>query len=299
MPGTFQFVSTFSSDSILSQARATNGPGVGIDDTTLASLLGGSFHFNDDQASITSVALSAGETVSLDVDFGGAGGIDNIDTRMYVIDSFGNVVANVGNSPVDVGSTSSQDPKLDFTAATAGVYFIAIVQTSNSYVNGTFEFSGGGTDGGDFTFNAGFAGLSTRTFGTLNDDTVSLTLGQRRYDGRSGNDQIYANTASTTIDGGEGNDYLQGSSGRDTLFGGDGNDTLYGSDGNDMIIGGTGSDYIAGDGNNDTLYGGSDSDTLDGGAGTDILFGENGDDYLYDGAGNDKVYGAAGKRLFL
>ena len=195
MPGTFQFANTFSSDSILSQARATSGAGVGIDDPALYSLLGASFHFDPNQASITSVALRAGATVKLDLDFGGAGGIDNIDTRLCVIDSLGNIVANINNSAVDAGSTSGLDPRLSFTAATTGVFYIAVVHQANAYVNGTFGFNGGGTDGGDFTFNAGFAGLATRTVGTSGVENFTLAVNQRRYDALGGDDYIGGSAA--------------------------------------------------------------------------------------------------------
>ena len=294
MPGTFNFGSTFSSDYIISQGRASTGAGTGIDNAALDTMLGADFHFNPDDVSISGVALRAGASVALDVDYGGAGGIDNIDTRLYVIDRFGAIVASVDNSALDVGSASGRDPKLSFTAATTGVYYVVVAHRLNLYLDNTFGFNNGGTDGGDFTLNASFSGLTARTTGTNAVDSVSLAVNQRRYDALGGNDSIYANSFATTIDGGGGDDYLQGGTGADTLFGGSGQDSLYGGVGNDLLVGGAGGDYLSGNAGLDVLFGGSGADSINGDEGADEIFGEDDTDYLNDGLGNDKVYGGEG-----
>jgi Ca2+-binding RTX toxin-like protein len=295
MPGSFQFDSVFLSDTLISQGQASLGAGVGIDNPALNTMQAARFHFNDNDVSIAAVFMTAGQQANFDVDFGQAGGIDPLNTEVWIVDETGAIVAQNDTAVgLDNGSTSTADPRIAFTAATTGLYYVVIAHAANAYINNTFGFSNTGGDSGDFLLNVSFSGLAARSTGTTGDDGTFLTMVQRRHDALSGNDNVYADAVSTIIDGNDGNDYLQGNIGNDTLIGSDGDDSLYGGSGNDAMLGGNGQDYMTGDIGSDRIHGGGGSyDTLDGGANNDLLFGEAGTDYMYDGAGNDEAHGGA------
>lgn len=78
-----------------------------------------------------SVGIGAGETITIDVDYGDSPIGVATDTRVQLLDSVGNVLASNNNAGVGsggFGSTSSLDAFLSFTVAAAGSYFIRVYQ---------------------------------------------------------------------------------------------------------------------------------------------------------------------------
>lgn len=297
MPGAFILSSQFGGTATFSQAIATKGSGVGIDESNQFTVRGASFHFSNNQASIVAVGLYAGQTINLDVDYGATSGIDSISTELWVIERNGALVAsNDTAASTDDGSTSTNDPRLSFTAAVTGVYFIAVTQAGNDYVDGTFSFDGGGVDSGDFLLNISFPTLPELHLGTGGSNTVSLLTSQRRFDARGGDDTVSASTVNTRIDGGAGDDQLFGSNGNDILHGSDGDDQLqdFSVSSKDIMFGGDGADNLFGGGGSDELLGGYDNDFLSGGDGNDFQWGDGGGDFLDGGAGSDKLRGGPG-----
>ena len=95
------------------------------------------------------------------------------------------------------------------------------------------------------------------------------------YDGRGGNDSIYAGQTHDTVIGGSGDDDLNGGGGQDWVYGGTGNDTitsdntafstfdqLFGGAGNDVIFGGDGAEVFEGGRGVDSIYGGTNVDVI-------------------------------------
>ncbi len=298
MPGTFSFSGNFDEADIVSQAAFTKGTGPGIDDPTRFSVQGADFLFHNNDVSIIGIALYAGQTIHLDVDYG-SGGIASFNSELWVIDTDGTLrVSNNNSGTTDNGSTSLADSSLDFTASTTGVYFIAASQKDNNYVDGTFGFDNNGTDGGDFLLNMSFSTLPALRHGTGGDDVVDLTPSERRYAARGGDDAIRAGDFSARIDGGRGDDYIQGDYSHahsDQISGGAGSDTLHGYDGRDLLFGNGDDDYLYGGDGSDQLFGGTEADHLYGENGNDLLTaGPGAYDYLYGGDGRDTLYGGGG-----
>ena len=298
MPGSFVFNTVFTSDNFISQTGLSAGAGTGIDDPTLFSAIGGAFNFDNNDVRIASIAVLAGQTINLDVDFGSSNNIDTINTEIWLVDANGNIVATNDTSTADSGSTGTADPKLSYTSAQTGMLFAIVAQRGNDYIDGTFGFDNGGFDTGVFQMNVGIANLAALTSGTSGDDFVFLTNAERRYAAGAGNDSIYAPVANSTIDGGDGDDYLIGNSRSDILYGGNGNDSLYGYDNRDVLVGGGGDDNLEGGLARDELFGGEGGDSLYGAEGNDRLWGEDGNDGLSGGPGSDIVNGGAGHDYF-
>jgi Ca2+-binding RTX toxin-like protein len=126
------------------------------------------------------------------------------------------------------------------------------------------------------------------------------------YHGGGGDDGFYNETdLATEAYGSWGNDFLVASMshGQAKLFGESGNDTLKGGFADDYLWGGSGNDEMRGNGGNDFLAGGltslfnliSDDDVMHGGAGNDRLFGVYGNDRLFGEGGYDILSGGAGR----
>ena len=87
-----------------------------------------------------------------------------------------------------------------------------------------------------------------------------------------GNDRIY--------NGKDGNDTIYAGPGRDLVHGGDGGDAIYGGGGEDHLVGGSGPDKLAGGDKTDTLRardGASGNDEVYGGKGKDAISADLGD----------------------
>ena len=295
MPGSFDFLSTFTSDNVLAQTAMSQGTGSGIDTPNRFSALGGAFTFNNNEANIVPVAVFAGQTLRLDVDFGSSNNIDPINTELWLVDAFGNVLATNDNASADLGSTGVQDPRLSYTAAATGLVYVVVVQRDNNYLDGEFRFDGNGSDTGVFQLNISLAGLDPLLSGTSGDDSITLLAGQTRYRGLAGNDSISSALENNSIAGGSGNDSVYGNELSDLLYGGVGQDYLNGNGGADVLVGGEDYDSLYGGAGRDQLFGSSGDDSLNGGEGNDLLRAEIGNDNLDGGEGNDRVYAGAGQ----
>ncbi|MCF3625070.1 Ig-like domain-containing protein [Planktothrix agardhii 1801] len=100
-------------------------------------------------------------------------------------------------------------------------------------------------------------------FGTINDDVIIGSSGDK------------------ILLGFKGNDFLSGEGDGNELFGGVDNDTLVGGSGGQILYGNKNSDLLFGGDGQDNLYGGQDDDTLIGEGGNDLLSGDRGNDVLY------------------
>jgi Ca2+-binding RTX toxin-like protein len=215
----------------------------------------------------SAVTVGAGQTITVDVDFGNTNpiGVDT-DTYVQLYDSGGTLVAtndDGGNDVGGAGSTSNFDSFLTFTNTTGAPV---------TYTIAFREFSGDQLFEGGETFVA----------------NISVT-------GHDVGD--WSDSSSNTLHGGAGDDTIAGQAGNDSLFGDTGNDTLIGGSGNDALDGGDGSDFAS--------YGGAAAAvTVDlgntgaqntHGAGTDTLTSiEN----VFGSAFSDTFIGSAGDNIF-
>ena len=222
------------------------------------------------EAEYFSAAVGAGETMTVDIDFGMNWGIGNPrDLVVEIRDSLGNVLASNDDSSTSnggQGSISGLDSYLSYTPATGGTYYISV----HPFASSTF------TTDNTFVMNVSVTGHATVAAPVQGNDTVN---------GGDGNDALFGQGGDDTINGGIGNDFIDAGSGLDTVSGGDGNDTIYGGPDSDatanVIHGNAGNDtiYSTGDG---SYYGDEDDDlivagftsvfeTLDGGSGVDTV----------------------------
>ena len=170
------------------------------------------------------VVVGAGETITIDLDYGShaIGGSRDMELQLY--DSGGNVIAANDDSPSSTtgggGSSSFADPYLSYTFATAGTYYIQV----GAYLAGTGlqNFSGGE----EYLLNISLTGQAHS----------GIFLG--------GIDILYGEDGSDVLYGMGGNDQLYGGNNNDQMNGGAGNDWLYGGSGFDLFTGGTGADWF-------------------------------------------------------
>ncbi|WP_157216611.1 calcium-binding protein [Flavisphingomonas formosensis] len=252
-----------------------------------------------------SVAVGAGQTLTVDIDFGSGSAIGtNVDTIVEIRDGSGTILASSDDSSVDLGgagSASGLDSYLTFVAPTSGTYYINVRPFGGS------TFAGGET----FVLNTSVTNHSTFSAAPVGADTIY---------GGDGDDSLF---------GVAGNDYVSGDLGNDTLNGGSGDDTLYGGDGNDIVEGGAGNDLMQGNAGTDTasyayaaakvsvnlgvntaqntggagtdtlsgfenLTGSAFNDTLNGDGGNNLIDGRDGNDLIDGGLGDDVLYGGNG-----
>ncbi|MBE9064024.1 calcium-binding protein [cf. Phormidesmis sp. LEGE 11477] len=234
--------------------------------------------------------LEAGDTVKLDVDAVGGlelslyEGVDlRLDSELRVFDADGNELASNNNAAAP-DEEFSRDPYLEFTAESAGTYYVGISQLGNNNYDPNVEGSG-----------SGWVFPEIGVFSGEYDLNVSLTSGD---------------TPDLDIIGTDGDDTLSGDAGNNTLDGLAGNDTLAGGLGNDIILGGDGDDILRGDensrnpqddvmGGNDIIFGGEGSDRIGGKSGNDILSGDAGDDFIWGDDGDDIIMGSAGNDILV
>ncbi|QNO26915.1 M10 family metallopeptidase C-terminal domain-containing protein [Sphingopyxis sp. OPL5] len=248
-----------------------------------------------DQEDLYSFTLSAGTTITIDIDSS-----FRLDAIVGLYGPSGFLAFNDDSEGgLDTGSANLRDSFLTFTAATAGTYRV-VVSAYNPETNGAGRIAVGSS----YTLNISAANTITAA-GTI-------LLG-------------------STLDGGAGNDTLNGGAGIDTLIGGIGNDMLNGGAGADLMYGGTGNDNYVIDAQGDLTFeglnGGTDTvtasvghylyanlenltlatgagdifgvgnelaNTLQGNAGANLLLGGLGDDVIRGGAGVDSLFGEAG-----
>lgn len=291
MAGSFSFSSNrFDTSDVLSQTRLSKGDSTGTinNPAHFSAIAAGQAIDVPDDRDIFAMAMTAGQTFTFDIDFGANFG-NSIDLEIDIVDSSGNLVARNDDGGVfDPGSNSTLDPLLTFTAATTGVYFIAVKHHPDDYREDRFDFNNGGSDTGDYQLNVSTAVLPPLTVLSNFSNVVTFTGAADRVEGRGGDDQLDMGGGNDIASGGTGNDRIVGRGGDDQLLGDSGHDRLFGHAGNDAIIGGTGDDWLSGGDGNDDLMGGSGFDDLFGGAGNDVLWGETGVDFMWGDSGNDE-----------
>lgn len=202
-----------------------------------------------------SVTVVAGQTLTLDVDYGeGWGG--SADTELILTGTDGATViassdatptgTNEGNGDLSGGA----DPYLTYTFATAGTYYLTLEQIAGNAPLGAGE---------NAMINVSLTGQAV--------SNGSPAPGNDRIEGEAGNDTIYGGGGMDTLYGGEGDDYLHTDGSDDTIYGGAGNDIMDVSD-----TFNNSSDVYGGDGNDTLMLNAFGSGTtLDGGAGNDTI----------------------------
>ncbi|MBW8881136.1 MAG: pre-peptidase C-terminal domain-containing protein, partial [Asticcacaulis sp.] len=260
-----------------------------------------------------------------------------IDTQLRLYDHYGNLLELADDSwdgQGEGGSTTSFDSYLEYTFATAGVYYIEIseyghgvVMSGESYQlnisldrNGSFagndSLDGGtGADNmaggyGNDTYIVDNAGdVVTEAYNSGSDlvqSTVSYTLTDyvEKLVLIGGNLNGTGSAQNNTITGTDGNNRLDGGAGSDTLVGGKGNDTYVIDNSNDVIVEAfnEGIDLVLASATYTGQNAYIDNITLtgSGNAGAtgnqldNIILGNNGNNVLRGGAGNDSLTGGEG-----
>ncbi|MEL6137270.1 MAG: DVUA0089 family protein, partial [Cyanobacteria bacterium J06628_6] len=262
------------SNSTIPEANALS---LSADNPTVSinGLIAESFSDLPEDVDFFSFNLEAGQTVSLDIDTEEilpntinfrqvvypslADILQKPDTELRLFDADGNELAS-NNDGARPGEDFSRDPYLEFTATTAGTYYVGVSQLGNRNYDPFVSRSGSGWTFPEVGVNNGFYELTATLSGDTQPPDPVATPGD------------------------------------DTLAGTDGNDTLAGGLGNDIIMGGEGMDVLRGDlnlrdpqgdvmGGNDIIFGGSGDDRIGGKSGNDILSGDAGDDIIYGDAG--------------
>jgi Ca2+-binding RTX toxin-like protein len=226
------------------------------------------------------------------------------DPSLTLLDGNGNQVA------FDDDGGVANNSFLTFTAATSGMYFVAVTSYSYSPADYVVTVSNISVTKHELTISddtytglAGeqilggvgndtiYIGAAVEVYGDQGNDTIngSNTLSGTRLFGGLGDDTINGGITDDTIFGDAGNDVLHGNAGGDRIFGGIGNDSIDGGDNGDDLHGGDGNDGILGGNGPDVIYGGSGNDTLNGGANIDVMSGDAGNDIYVVDAFNDKV----------
>ena len=192
------------------------------------------------------VTLAVGQILMLDVDYGtDANGtvLGDVDTELHVYAADQTTIVATNNSGLTteggLGSNSTLDGFITFTATAAGDYYIRVQESGNSLVD----------TGDNYMLNISLTNQPSSQPSTGNDDLF----------GGDGNDVMYGIGGHDKLYGGNDNDYMTGDSGNDTLDGGAGVDLMYGGDNNDTFIVANGFAVT----NGDEVYGGAGIDTLD------------------------------------
>ena len=250
---------------------------------------------------VVAMTLVAGQTYVFDID-NGTGGASYIDLELDIINQAGTLVRNVDDT------SSGRDPFVTFTPTVSGLYYVAVHQAGNDYINGSFNWERTGSDTGDYTLNVSTQFLppvytltaygDTRSYSDAaqtvralgGNDVISLGGGNDIGIGGEGADRIYGGLGIDEISGNAGADRLYGESGNDVLVGGGGNDLAWGGYGNDFVWGDAGNDYLSGEAGNDVIRGGFGVDTLYGNAGADSF-------HFMPGEANADLYGTNEDRI--
>ncbi len=186
-------------------------------------------------------------------------------------ETFENVIGGSGNDTLTGSSLDNQitggagNDSLTGGTGNDTYFFDADTALGNDTINEVY--SGGGTDGLDFSATQAAVNISLYQSSTTTFQTVVSGMLTLAYS---------AGEVVENVTGGEGADSIEGSGIANTLIGGAGNDTILGRPGADRIEGGTGNDYLssgtdsdlyvfAAEFGNDTLldFSGAGTDTLD------------------------------------
>jgi serralysin len=250
----------------------------------------------------SSVTVGAGETITVDVDFGWHPIGGNTDTMVVLLDSIGNQVAidDDFHGNYEGGSQSTLDSFLTFTnnSGSAQTYTIVFQEFGDDNL---FE--------GDETFvaNISVTGHAATASVVSGNDTLTGSLGDDTLAGQAGDDNLSGGDGNDDLFGGSGNDMLDGGLGTDTAWyndavsavtvdlrktwaqdtGGAGTDTLTNME---SLVGSQYDDHLYGDDNYNVIHGGAGADTIYGFGSNDYLYGEDGSDTIYGGDGDDTIY---------
>jgi len=200
---------------------------------------------------VFALSLDQNETAIFDIDAATLN--TGLDSTLLLFDEDGNQLDFNDDTSAPGEDLLAVDSYIEFTAETAGDYYIGV----SGFPNVKYDVIDGGNNLG-FDADNFSVGDYELTINTL--DNIQAT---------NDNDILLGNSTSTSIQGLEGNDELTGGGNNDYFRGNSGNDILKGNDGDDTLIGGTG------------------FDSLFGGAGVDILQGDNGNNQLRGGADAD------------
>ncbi|MEM9002138.1 MAG: pre-peptidase C-terminal domain-containing protein, partial [Cyanobacteria bacterium P01_F01_bin.86] len=296
-----------------------NALGLSVDNpvTFLNGFIAGDFFYDpSEDVDFYTFDLEAGQTVSLDIDssewntlevfeypviFPALNEVQTPDTELRLFDAQGNELAanNDGAAP---GEDFSRDPYLEFTAETAGTYYVGVSALGNRNYDPYIDRSGSGWTFPEVgVFYGPYELTATLTESTIEFDIVGTEDAEtlvgdaedNNIEGLGGEDTIAGGLANDLILGGDGDDVLRGDrnsrstqdgepGGDDIIFGGEGNDRIGGKAGNDILSGDAGDDFIWGDDGDDILMGVSGNDILTGdnsssGSGSDTFVFGNGD----------------------
>src|SRR5262245_50161084 len=171
------------------------------------------------QSEYFAVTVGAGQTITVDVDFGSDSPIGVPRDLVAEIRTAADAVVasaddslvtdgGLGSWPSAPGSQTSRDPYLTYVAPSAGTYYIN-VRPFGGGPTSTF------TENATFVLNVSVTGHAVAAASVQGTDTI---------DGGAGDDFIIAGGGADTVTGGTGNDTIHGGSGVDILSGGEGND---------------------------------------------------------------------------
>ncbi|MEP4196906.1 MAG: hypothetical protein ABJL99_14860 [Aliishimia sp.] len=236
-----------------------------------------------------SVTVGAGETITIDLDYGFADNNNgSFDSFISLLDAPGSILASNddgGNSNGGFGSNSglNRDSFLTFTNTTGA---------SQVYAIEVSDLAAGGIAAGlTYMLNVSVTNHVQSNFAVFGDDDI---------DGGAGDDVLYGGEGEDTIDGGTGDDLIEGGFGADAIDGGSGNDTIsfttstggtnvslrtgiggaFGGGFSSHAVGDTYTNIenIIGSSFGDVLEGNNDANVIDGGDGFDFV------SYFFDDA---------------
>ncbi|MBY8977069.1 calcium-binding protein [Rhodobacteraceae bacterium NNCM2] len=251
----------------------------------------------DNTAHVYSITGTAGQSLTLDIDYGNHPVGTAADFAIDIIDANGNAVSPTISIPFTDSGSVNPDPLVVLVLPSTGTFRIQVREAGSAVV----------TAGATYVMNVSVTGQA------FNNATVQVS--NDNIDGGSGEDYLNGMGGNDTIDGGAGADSMHGGSGNDTIIGGAGADIIDGGDGVDILTyqnsvsavtvgnGGSGAnlggdaagdsvtdiEIIIGSNNNDLLFGGGGAVTLFGADGNDGLIAFGGDDVLFGGNGNDEL----------
>ncbi|MEL6397638.1 MAG: DVUA0089 family protein [Cyanobacteria bacterium J06626_4] len=202
-----------------------NALGLSTDSSSvsLAGQLGSSFNDPSEDVDLYSFNLEAGQTVSLDIDASEWNTLDTVgfpvifpalddvqlpDTELRLFDADGNELAanNDGAAP---GEEFSRDPYLEYTAESAGTYYVGVSQLGNRNYNPNEARSGSGWTFPEVgVFYGPYELTATLTEGGVQPPTGDLT-------GTDGDDLLTGTGGDDLLDGLLGDDIYTGGVGAD------------------------------------------------------------------------------------
>ncbi|GAA0640691.1 beta strand repeat-containing protein [Brevundimonas lenta] len=265
----------FNLETITSTWSVLENPTIGVDSTPHTTAI---VETTIGQSEYFAVAIGAGQTITIDLDFGVGSLIGApVDLVAELLDAGGNIVGasddeaptsgGLGSFPRTAGSQLSYDSYLTFTAPAAGTYYIN-VRPFGSGPGSTF------TANNTFVLNVSVTGHAIGSAPAMGIDTLNGEGGADALFGQAGADILNGGAGDDLIHGGTGIDVIRGGADNDTLYGGEGTEEeVHGDGGNDILHSG-GEGHYYGDAGDDLIHAGLTSgvnEILDGGTGIDTI----------------------------